>query len=175
MGLRFLSNHQPRQDLSQRRNFSAMFSERNHNRTEIMLGLFVILGVASLLYVAMEKCNVLASSGYIVYADFATVSGLHVGDPVEIAGVEVGNVESIRLADYQARVALRIQDDVTISEDAIASIKVAGLIGDRLFSIIPGTSSKSLAPGEQITHTRAPRDFQFLLGRRIAGDILSSE
>jgi phospholipid/cholesterol/gamma-HCH transport system substrate-binding protein len=161
MGLRFLSNHQPRQDLSQRRNFSAMFSERNHNRTEIMLGLFVILGVASLVYVTVEKCNVLASSGYIVYADFAIVFGLHIGNPVQIAGVEVGNVESIRIADYQARVALRIQDDVTISEDAIASIKVAGLIGDRLFPSSPGTSSKSLPPESRLLTRERREIFNF--------------
>src|SRR5687768_16818143 len=101
---------------------------------EITVGFFVVMGFIYLVYVALEKWNVLDPSGYINYADFASVSGSHVGDPVEIAGVRVGKVEFIRLAHYQARAGLRIQDDVTISDDAVASIKVEGLMGDRSLS-----------------------------------------
>jgi phospholipid/cholesterol/gamma-HCH transport system substrate-binding protein len=149
--------------------------EVNQNRTEILVGFFVVLAVIYLVYAAVGKWNVLDTSGYTLYADFESVSGLHLGDPVEIAGVEVGVVESISLADYQTRVAFSIRDKVSIREDAIASIELEGLMGDRSVSIDPGMSGNSLGPGGQIVRTRSPRDFQFLLGRMIAGDILPSE
>jgi phospholipid/cholesterol/gamma-HCH transport system substrate-binding protein len=78
-----------------------MAFEASHNRMEIRVGFFVVVGFIYLVYVALEKWNLLDPSGYIIYADFASVSGLHVGDPVEIAGVRVVKVEFIRLADYQ--------------------------------------------------------------------------
>jgi phospholipid/cholesterol/gamma-HCH transport system substrate-binding protein len=146
--------------------------ELNQNRREVMVGLFVVLAVICLVYAAVEKWHALRPTDYLIYADFASVSGLHVGDPIEIAGVEVGLVESISLADYQARVALGIQEKARIHEDAIASIKIEGLMGDRLVSIDPGTSGKPLGPGDEIEQTESPRDFQFLLGQRIAGDLL---
>src|SRR5918996_83252 len=92
-------------------------AEQNH--TEIVVGLSVVVGVVCILYVAVVsgQWSLLKTSGYVLYANFPSVSGLHVGNPVEIAGVEVGEVESIRLADYQARVGLRIEDNVRIGED----------------------------------------------------------
>src|SRR5688500_19767101 len=83
-----------------------MPSEQNYSRTEISVGLLVFVGVLCLLYAAiglMGNGNVLGTSGYVIYADFVSASGLHVGDPLEIAGVEAGTVETIRLADYRAR------------------------------------------------------------------------
>ena len=146
--------------------------EVSHNRIEIIVGLLVVVVVACLVYFAVDKWNVLDSTGYIVYADFASVSGLHVGDPIEIAGVEVGVVESISLFDYQARVALGIQEKARIRQDAVASIKIEGLMGDRLVSVDAGASDKLLGPGDEIEQTQSPRDLQFLLGQRIAGDLL---
>jgi phospholipid/cholesterol/gamma-HCH transport system substrate-binding protein len=98
-----------------------MAFELNQNRAEIVVGLSVVIAVLYLLYSAIGsgKWSLLNTSGYVVYADFASASGLKVGDRVEIAGVEVGKIESIRLADYQARVGLRIEDDVRIGEDAV--------------------------------------------------------
>jgi phospholipid/cholesterol/gamma-HCH transport system substrate-binding protein len=153
---------------------SAMPFEVSRNGAEIMLGLFIVLGTLCLVYVAWERWNALDTRDYVVYADFASVSGLRVGDPVEIAGVEVGAVESISLADYQARVALGVQEGVDIREDAMASIQLEGLMGDRSVSIDPGIVGKPLEPGEKIKRTESPQGFQFLLGRLLAGDILSS-
>lgn len=116
-----------------------MPSSANHNRTEILTGIIVFIGVLYVIYVAVGLAGwTVGKHGYILYADFFSASGLHVGDPVLIAGVEVGDVESISLADYQARVVLRFKDGVTIQEDAIAAIENKGLLGDRSVSVEPG-------------------------------------
>ena len=112
----------------------------------------------------------LSGRGYLLYANFASVSGLHRGDAVTIAGVKVGEVESIELADYQARVAFRIEDDVKIYPDAVVFVQALGLIGDRAVSIDPGKPTKPLQPGAEIVETRSARDLTELLGSWLTGD-----
>ena len=94
---------------------------------------------------------------------------------VRDCGVEVGTVESIRLADYQARVTLRINDNVRIHEDAIASIEQDWLIGNRTISINPGTSRKILGAEDEIKQTRSPPSLQYWVGELVAGDLVSVE
>jgi len=69
----------------------------NQSRVDILVGIFVLAGMISLGYLAISlgKLEVMGTSGYVVYGDFASVAGLKVGDPVEIAGVKIGRVESI--------------------------------------------------------------------------------
>ena len=155
-----------------------MPSDQNYSRTELSVGLLVFIGVLYLLYVAiglLGNGNVLGTHGYVVYADFVSASGLHVGDPLEIAGVEAGTVESIRLADYRARVTLRIIDNVRIHEDAIASIEQDWLIGDRTISIDPGGSAKILGPGDELKQTRSPPGLQYLVGKLLTIDLEPAE
>ena len=151
-----------------------MTSNVNYNQAEILVGSFVAVGILYLMYVAVElgSSRALGRDTYIVYADFVSASGLNVGDPVEIAGVEIGHVESIKLMGYQAHVGLRIKDNVTIHEDAVATIKTQGLIGDRSVWIEPGDSSKSLGPGDEIKKTHSPPSLQELVGQLIAGDLV---
>jgi len=91
---------------------------------EVIVGLFVLVGIACLGYLAIKlgKLEVLGNSGYAVYADFSSVAGLKIGDPVEIAGVRIGRVEAMGLVDDRARLQLRLQDHVKLQEDAIASV-----------------------------------------------------
>src|SRR5919106_4820757 len=105
-----------------------MPSTANHNRTEILIGTVAFVAILYVIYVAIGLAGwtVFGKHGYTLYADFFSASGLHVGDPVLIAGVEVGNVQSISLADYQARVGLRLKDGVAIQQDAIAAIENKG-------------------------------------------------
>ena len=164
--------------LGKLRHGHAMLSDQNYSRTEISVGLLVLIGVLYLLYVViglLGNWDVLGTSGYVIYADFVSASGLHAGDPLEIAGVEVGTVESIDLADYQARVTLRIKDNVRIREDAIASIEQDWLIGNRTISIDPGASAKILGPGDEIKQTRSPPSLQYLVGKWLTGDVVSAE
>lgn len=145
----------------------------NHTRTEILVGIFVVIGILCLGYLAVRlgKLEIIGNSGYVVFADFASVAGLKVGDPVEIAGVKVGRVDKISLADDRARLALRIENGIKLQEDVIASVRARGLIGDKFVLLTPGASEKTLAPGERIRDTESPPDLPDLLGRIVAGDI----
>lgn len=149
----------------------------NQTRTEIVVGVFVIVGIICLGYLAIRlgKVEVLGDRGYLVYADFASVAGLKLGDPVEIAGVRVGKVYSVGLVEDRARLGLRIYDQVKLQEDAIASVRARGLIGDKFVMITMGASDKLLGPGDRIRETESPPDFQELIGRFVGGDLTSGE
>jgi phospholipid/cholesterol/gamma-HCH transport system substrate-binding protein len=147
----------------------------NHTRTEIVVGLFVLVGIVCLGYLAIKlgKLEVLGDSGYSVFADFPTVAGLKIGDPVEIAGVKVGRVDAIGLADDRARLTMRIQDNVQLQEDVIASVRARGLIGDKFILITPGASDKHIPPGGKIRETDSPPDIPDLIGKIVGGDLTS--
>jgi phospholipid/cholesterol/gamma-HCH transport system substrate-binding protein len=144
-------------------------------RTEIIVGFFVLVGIACLGYLAIKlgKLEVLGNSGYMVYADFPSVAGLKIGDPVEIAGVKVGRVDAMGLADDRARLQLRMQDGVKLQEDAIASVRARGLIGDKFVLITPGASDKIIPPGGKIRETESPPDIPDLIGKIVGGDLTS--
>ena len=147
----------------------------NYKTSEIIVGLFVLIGIACLGYLAIKlgKLEVLSDSGYTVYADFPTVAGLKRGDPVEIAGVKVGRVESMGLADDRARLVLRVDDGIKLQEDVIASVRARGLIGDKFVLISPGASEKIIPPGGKIRETESPPDIPDLIGKLVGGDLTS--
>ena len=147
----------------------------NQARTEITVGIFVLVGILCLGYVAIRlgKLEVLSNSGYVVFADFASVAGLKNGDPVEIAGVKVGRVESLSLADERARLGLRIEEHVKLGEDVIASVRARGLIGDKFVLLSLGASDKIIPPGGKIRETESPPDLMDLIGKVIGGDVAS--
>jgi phospholipid/cholesterol/gamma-HCH transport system substrate-binding protein len=148
----------------------------NHTRTEIIVGLFVLVGIACLGYLAIKlgKLEVFGASGYTVIADFPSVAGLKVGDPVEIAGVRVGRVETLGLSeDERAQLKLRIDDSVKLQEDIIASVRARGLIGDKFVLLMPGASDKIIPPGGKIRETESPPDIPDLIGKIVGGDLTS--
>jgi phospholipid/cholesterol/gamma-HCH transport system substrate-binding protein len=146
----------------------------NHTRSEMIVGLFVLVGLACLGYLAIKlgKLEVFGATGYTVAADFPSVAGLKVGDPVEIAGVRIGRVDSIGLSeDDRARLTLRLNDGVKLQEDAIASVRARGLIGDKFVLISPGASDKIIPPGGKIRETESPPDIPDLIGKIVGGDV----
>lgn len=146
----------------------------NHTRTEIIVGLFVLVGLACLGYLAIRlgKLEVFGATGYTVIADFPSVAGLKVGDPVEIAGVKVGRVDSLGLSeDDRARLVLRLEDGVKLQEDVIASVRARGLIGDKFVLLTPGASEKTIPPGGKIRETESPPDIPDLIGKIVGGDL----
>lgn len=143
------------------------------SRVNVAVGIFVVLGILALGYLSIKlgRVSFLGGGGYILTADFPSVGGLKAGSTVEIAGVEVGRVEGIGLADYQARVVMRMNSGVTLQEDAIASIKTKGLIGEKYIRISPGASEKILPPNGRIREVEAPVDFEELLSKYIFGKV----
>jgi phospholipid/cholesterol/gamma-HCH transport system substrate-binding protein len=142
-------------------------------RVELGVGLFMIAGILALAYLSLNlgRVDLLGRRGYVVYADFTTVGGLKSGASVEIAGVSVGRVQSIVLRDYQARVAMQIDDGVKLQSDAIVSIKTKGLIGEKFVQINPGGSEKLVTAGGRLTEVEAPVDFEELLSKYVFGKV----
>ena len=142
-------------------------------KVNVAVGLFVVVGILALGYLSIKlgKVSFLGGSGYTITADFPSVGGLKAGSTVEIAGVEVGRVDAIGLADYQARVFLRIRPGIRLQEDAIASIKTKGLIGEKYVRISPGGSEKIIPPNGRIREVEAPVDFEELLSKYIFGKV----
>jgi phospholipid/cholesterol/gamma-HCH transport system substrate-binding protein len=144
-------------------------------RTKLHLGvgIFMVLGILALGYLSVKlgRVSFFGGSGYVVIVDFPSVGGLKEGSAVEIAGVEIGRVESIGLADYQARVRLRIHQGVQLQEDSIASIKTKGLIGEKYVRISPGGSDKIVGPNGKIREVEAPVDLEELISKYIFGKV----
>jgi phospholipid/cholesterol/gamma-HCH transport system substrate-binding protein len=145
----------------------------DRSRVNIAVGMFVILGIVALGYLSIQlgQVSFLGSRGYAVTVDFPSVGGLKAGSAVEIAGVEIGRVESIGLADYQARVTLRVHSGIKLQDDVIASIKTKGLIGEKYIRISPGGSDKIIQPNGRIREVEAPVDFEELLSKYIFGKV----
>jgi phospholipid/cholesterol/gamma-HCH transport system substrate-binding protein len=141
---------------------------------ELAVGFFVIIGILSLVYLSIKlgKLETIGGGRYVVYAEFVNAGGVKPGAVVEIAGVEVGKVKSLSLGkDFRAFIVFSIAKDVEIQEDAIASIKTKGLIGEKYVQITPGGSDKLISDGEKIRETESAIDIEELVSKYIFGKV----
>ncbi len=140
---------------------------------ELAVGLFIIAGIVCLGYLSIKlgKMEIVGQKGYEIYGVFSNVGGLKVGSSVEIAGVNVGRVKSIALQSYQASVVLNLPKSLRIQEDAIASVKTKGLIGEKYIEITPGGSDKIIKPGGRIRETQPAIDMEELISKFVFGKI----
>jgi phospholipid/cholesterol/gamma-HCH transport system substrate-binding protein len=142
-------------------------------KVNVAVGIFLILGILALAYLSIKlgRVSLFGGGGYLVSADFPSSAGLKVGANVEIAGVPVGSVESIRLKDDQAHVVLRVQRQIKLTEDAIVAIKTKGLIGERYVNITPGGSERVVPPNGQLREVQPPVDLEELLSKYVFGKV----
>jgi phospholipid/cholesterol/gamma-HCH transport system substrate-binding protein len=140
---------------------------------DVAVGVFVLLGILALgwLSVRLGKVDFFGGENYTVTADFPTTGGLKNGSSIEIAGVEIGRVTAIQLANYQARVVMSIRSSVKLTEDSIASIKTRGLIGEKFLQISPGGSDRQIKPNGKITEVEPPIDLEELLSKYVFGKV----
>jgi phospholipid/cholesterol/gamma-HCH transport system substrate-binding protein len=140
---------------------------------ELAVGLFIIAGIVCLGYLSIKlgKLEIVGERGYEIYGVFSNIGGLKVGAGVEIAGVTVGRVKTITLKNYQAQVVLNFPKGLKIQEDAIASIKTRGLIGEKYVDITPGGSDKDIEPGGRIRETQPAIDIEELISKFVFGKI----
>ncbi len=140
---------------------------------ELTVGIFVLVGLACLAYLAINLGKMeVYGEGYQLFANFDNASGLKNGAAVEVAGVEVGRVTSIQLTpQYQARVGLKMHEGLKIHDDAIASIRTKGIIGDKFVKLSPGSSEKLLSAGGTIINTESGIDLEELIGTYIHGKV----
>ncbi|WP_319577501.1 outer membrane lipid asymmetry maintenance protein MlaD [uncultured Desulfobacter sp.] len=141
---------------------------------ELYVGLFVIIGLlcAGYLTIVLGGVPMFNAKGYTLYAYFTSVSGLKNGAGIEMAGVEIGNVSEITLDKerLEAKVSFRINEGIELSEDSIASIKTAGIIGEKYISISPGGSDLMLEEEEAINNTESALDIESLVRKFIFKD-----
>ncbi|MBF0344596.1 MAG: outer membrane lipid asymmetry maintenance protein MlaD [Nitrospirae bacterium] len=143
--------------------------------TEILVGVFLVLGFASIAYLSVKLGNlsIFGEEGYVVTADFNKTGGLKKGALIEIAGVEIGKVKAVSLDKdtYQARVAMLIKPTVKIQEDAIASVKTKGLLGEKYVQISPGGSSTLVSSGGKLRETESAVDIEELISKYAFGEV----
>jgi phospholipid/cholesterol/gamma-HCH transport system substrate-binding protein len=145
---------------------------------ETLVGLFVLLGIAALLFVALKAANLASFTNgetYGLQARFDNIGGLKVRAPVRSAGVVVGRVTSIKLdpKTYQGVVSLQISSGVEFPKDSSAKILTAGLLGDQYIGIDPGADEKNFGAGDMIKQTQSAIVLENLIGQMLlskAGD-----
>jgi len=138
---------------------------------ETAVGLFLVVGILCLGYLSIRlgRLELVGGDDVPVTAEFSTVSGLKQGANVEIAGVEIGKVDSIDIRDYKAVVRMRVRRGLRLQEDTIASVRTRGLIGDKFINLSPGASDRLIAPGGKIRETESAVDLEGLIGQFIHG------
>lgn len=144
-------------------------------RNETWVGLFVLAGLICVGYLTIQlgQMEVMGSDGTTLSARFASVAGLRAGADVEIAGVPVGRVSKITLEPQTAAaiVFMRLDPGIQLAEDTIASVKTAGLIGDKYIKLSPGGSDVILQHGESIVETESAVDLEELISKYIFGNV----
>jgi len=144
----------------------------NRKWIEFAVGIFVLAGIVAVLYLAIQVggARFFGDDSYELQARFSSLSGVNEGSRIEIGGVGVGRVEKIELNDnFFAIATLRVQNDLKLDDDTIASVKTAGLIGDRYIELAPGGSGIPLEPGDMIVDTESALDIESLISRFALG------
>lgn len=146
---------------------------------ETTVGIFVLLGLVLIGYMTIKlgHVNFFGDDSYSLYAKFTSISGLRAGNPVKMLGMEIGRVESLSIdqENLKAVVEIRIKNGIKVYDDAIASIKTEGLIGDRYLSIDPGGGGVLLASGQTIIETQPAVEISDLIGKYAFGDVQKND
>jgi phospholipid/cholesterol/gamma-HCH transport system substrate-binding protein len=142
---------------------------------ETIVGVFVLVGLACIGYMTVKLGDVglFGDDTYSLTARFSKVTGLRSGSIVNMLGLEIGRVGKLAIDQekQQAVVELRIRKGIKIYDDAIASIKTEGIIGDRYVSVDAGGGGTLLKPGDAIVETEAPADLMDLVSKYAFGDV----
>ncbi|MBA4341581.1 MAG: outer membrane lipid asymmetry maintenance protein MlaD [Methylibium sp.] len=140
------------------------------SRHDALVGFFVLLGGAALLFLALKAGNLLSlnfDETYQLTAKFDNIGGLKAHAAVKSAGVVVGRVESISFDDksFQARVVINLYKGVAFPKDSSAKILTSGLLGEQYIGLEPGAEEKNLAAGDIIKQTQSAVVLENLIGQ----------
>jgi phospholipid/cholesterol/gamma-HCH transport system substrate-binding protein len=130
------------------------------SKTDLWVGLFVLIGAAAILFLALKSANLLSlnfDSSYKVTAKFDNIGGLKPRAAVKSAGVVIGRVEDISFDDksYQASVKLAMESKYVFPKDSSLKILTSGLLGEQYIGIQAGYSDKNMASGDVIKQTQS--------------------
>ncbi|MFC5510678.1 outer membrane lipid asymmetry maintenance protein MlaD [Massilia jejuensis] len=139
---------------------------------DVWVGLFVLLGAAAVLFLALQAGNMSSLSfaeTYAVTGKFDNIGGLKPQAPVKSAGVVVGRVGDISFDDktYQAMVRLDLDPNYKFPKDSSLKILTAGLLGEQYIGIEPGGDTKNLADGDRINRTQSATVLEDLINQFI--------
>lgn len=140
------------------------------SRNDVWVGLFVILGMAAILFLALKSANLLSlsfQSDYRVTARFDNIGGLKPKAAVKSAGVVVGRVESIVFDDqlFQARVTLALESRYAFPKDSSLKVLTSGLLGEQYIGIEAGADEKVLVAGDSLSSTQSAVVLENLIGQ----------
>jgi phospholipid/cholesterol/gamma-HCH transport system substrate-binding protein len=142
----------------------------NRSTLDLWVGVFVTIGIAAILFLALKVGNLTSVSsapGYHLDAAFDNIGGLKLRAPVKAAGVVVGRVERIRLdpQTYQAVVSMKVDSGYQFTKDTIASILTSGLLGEVYIGLDSGGDTQMLADGARIAKTQSAIVLEKLIGQ----------
>lgn len=140
------------------------------SKIDVWVGLFVLIGAAAILFLALQAANLLNLSfapTYRVTATFDNVGSLKPKAAVRSAGVLVGRVESIAFDDqtFQARVVLALESRYAFPKDSSFKILTSGLLGEQYIGVEPGGADENLADGDVVTRTQSAVVLENLIGQ----------
>jgi len=144
-------------------------NEKQH--TELLVGIFMLVGIIAITFLAlrMGDINLINNDQYTIKTKFTSASGLKVGAYVEMSGVTVGKVKQIVFdpESYLANVDIRIQNNIRVPDDSIASIRTSGIIGDKFVKISAGGSDTYLEANMEIIETEPSINLEELISKYI--------
>jgi len=139
--------------------------------TELLVGIFMLVGIIAITFLALRMGDVglFNNDEYVIHAKFTSASGVRQGAYVEIAGVTVGKVKSIEFdpESYLAIVQISLPKTILIPDDSIASIRTAGIIGDKFIKISAGGSDTYVESGMEIIETEPSINLEELISKYI--------
>lgn len=140
------------------------------SKVDVWVGLFVLIGAAAILFLALQSANLLSLSfqqTYRISARFDNAGGLKPKAAVKSAGVVVGRVEEIRFDDktFQADVVLALESRYAFPKDSSLKILTSGLLGEQYVGIEPGADEKNLAQGDVVKQTQSAVVLENLIGQ----------
>ncbi len=140
------------------------------SRNDLWVGLFVMLALAALVFLALQSANLLTLSWqptYRITARFDNIGGLKPKAAVKSAGVVVGRVASVGFDDgiYRASVELDMDARFSFPKDSSLKILTSGLLGEQYIGIEPGASDENLAAGDLLNDTQSAVVLENLIGQ----------
>lgn len=140
------------------------------SKHDVWVGMFVLLGAAALLFLALKAGNLLSLSfddSYVVRAKFDNIGGLKPKAPIKSAGVVVGRIGQITFDDklFQADVEFRLNKRFKFPKDTSAKILTSGLLGEQYVGLEAGGDEKNLAEGDTITQTQSAMVLESLISQ----------
>lgn len=140
-----------------------------NNYVNFLVGLFVLFGIGALVFMSITigGASVSNSGNYTLVAKFENSSGLKEGAFVEMSGVRVGLIQSINYDPkaYESVVKISLDNEITVPDDSIASIRTSGIIGDRFVKISTGGSEVNMADGEEFIETESSISIEELISK----------